>query len=383
VIIAQLTTDKREHFRAYSELEPSFGTAPEALLRGFEKLPEAEVHVLSCVQHPVSSPHKLAGNIHYHALHVPKLGWLRTGYQGCVRAVRRKLRELRPDIVHGQGTERECALAAVLSGFPSVVTIHGNMAELARLFRARWFSYTGLAGRLENFTLPKAAGVFCNSAYTEGLVKPRARRTWRVPNPIRSEFFDLPASRHPESVPVLVNVGVVCERKRQLDILRMAGRLHARGVKFRLEFIGSADASNAYAARFLEDVKSAGAAGFARYLGTMQTAELIGCFDRAGALIHFPTEEAFGLVVAEAQARGLKLFGASLGGITEIASGCPDAALFDAENWSGLSDAIDAWLRNGASRSPAAASLMRERYHPEVIARRHLEIYREVLSTRS
>ena len=48
----------------------------------------------------------------------PKIGWLRTLYQGCVRATRRKLREIQPDIVHGQGTERDCAIGAVLSGFP-------------------------------------------------------------------------------------------------------------------------------------------------------------------------------------------------------------------------------------------------------------------------
>jgi hypothetical protein len=54
---------------------------------------------------------------------------------GCIRATRRRLRTLQPDLVHGQGTERDCALSAIFSGFPNVVTIHGNMAELARTHR--------------------------------------------------------------------------------------------------------------------------------------------------------------------------------------------------------------------------------------------------------
>ena len=85
------------------------------MLQGFAALPEVRVHVVSCTQQPMRSPEKLAGNIWFHSLHVPKLGWLRTGYQGCIRAVRRKLRAIQPDLVHGQGTERDCALSAIFS----------------------------------------------------------------------------------------------------------------------------------------------------------------------------------------------------------------------------------------------------------------------------
>src|SRR5450432_3383194 len=101
--IAILTSDNREHFHDYGNPTPAFGTAPEALLHGFATLPEIEIHVISCVRQPVNAPEKIAANIWYHALHVPKIGWLRTAYQGCIRAMRKKLRAIRPDIVHGQG----------------------------------------------------------------------------------------------------------------------------------------------------------------------------------------------------------------------------------------------------------------------------------------
>ena len=123
-------------------------------------MPEVEVHVVSCLQQPVHSPEKLADNIFFHCLHVPKIGWLRTGYQGCIRAVRNKLKEIRPDIVHGQGTERDCAISAVFSGFPNVITIHGNMAELARLIPgAAVFITNGWRRGWKHFTLPRAGGV--------------------------------------------------------------------------------------------------------------------------------------------------------------------------------------------------------------------------------
>ena len=106
--VALLTSDTREVIRDYGASNPSFGTAPQALLEGFALWTDkVEVHVISCLQNePTSSPRKLADNIYYHGLHVPNIGWLKTGYQGCIRSVRRKLREINPDIVHGQGTER-------------------------------------------------------------------------------------------------------------------------------------------------------------------------------------------------------------------------------------------------------------------------------------
>jgi glycosyltransferase involved in cell wall biosynthesis len=109
---------------------------------------------------------------------------------------------------------------------------------------------------------------------------------------------------------------------------------------------------------------------------------LITCFDHAAAVVHFPSEEAFGLVVAEALARGLKFFGSRLGGILDIAEGTPGAELFEGGDWNGLQAAIGRWIKQGFPR-PGPASVIRERYHPQVIARRHVEIYREVLSSRS
>jgi glycosyltransferase involved in cell wall biosynthesis len=379
--VAVITTDNRDPFRQYESPQPWFGAAPEALLEGFAELPEIEIHVVTCIRKPVKSPEKLADNIWFHSLHVKKPGWMQTLFQGCTRAIRKRLQAIRPDMVHGQGTERECAMGAVLSSHPNVITIHGNMAELARLFKARVGSYGWLAGHLENFALRRTAGVFCNSAYTEGLVRPRARKTWRVPNPLREMFFAKPPAGPPGGRCVLLNVGVLSERKRQIELLEVARRLHEQGLDFQLQFVG--DVSDAaYSARFLPRLKEAEALGYCRHLGLKSSAELIACFDAAHGLVHFPTEEAFGLVVAEAMARGLKFFGARLGGIKDISDGVPGAELFDAGDFDGLTLAIAGWIRSGHARQPDASALMRERYHPRVIARRHVEIYREVLANR-
>jgi glycosyltransferase involved in cell wall biosynthesis len=268
----------------------------------------------------------------------------------------------------------------VLSGLPNVVTIHGNMAPLAQMFKAPIGSYSWLAARLENFTLARTAGVFCNSRYTHELVQPRCRRTWRVANAIRHQFFDPPTDPKKPAKPILVNVGFISPRKRQIELLNIIHELSRQGLNFEFQFVGDADPANPYASAFLEKIKPLEEQGLARFVGSRQIAELISLFDSAAAMVHYPSEEAFGLVVAEALARNLKFFGSRTGGIVDIVDGVDDAELFDQEDWSGLVSAMARWLRCVSPRLSETAPEMRARYSPAVIAKRHHEIYREVIT---
>ncbi len=380
--LAFLTTDGRDNVPEKYWHEPSLGVAPAALLQGFAGCPDVAVHVISCTQRGWPLPEKLADNIFFHGLRVPKIGWLRTFYQGCIRAVRKKLKAIQPDIVHGQGTERDCAISAALSGHPNVLTIHGNMAELARRFQAPAGSYFWLAGKLETFALKRTDGVFCNSAYTEGLVRPRARKTWRVPNALRAEFFS-PERQPPAPRCQLLNIGVITPRKRQLELLDAVERLRAAGVDFHFRFVGDAPAADNYARAFLEKIRPLAAAGVASHSAPLPTAELVAECDRSHALVHFPSEEAFGLVVAESLARGCKFFGARAGGIVDITAGVAGTELYDVNDWTGLVAGLTAWMRNGFGRSADGARQIRDRYSPAVVAQRHLEIYREVLDRKN
>lgn len=380
--IAILTTDNREHHRRYELTTPYFGPAIEALLQGLAHRADLEIHVIACTQKPMLSPEKLASNTCFHLLHVPKIGWLRTGYQGCVRAMRRKLREIVPDLVHGQGTERECALAAVFSSFPNLVTVLGNMREVARTMRARPGSFLWCAAKLESFALVRTDAVFCNSAYTESIVRQLTPRIRRVPNALRREFFASPPPAVPFSKrPVLLNIGAILPYKRQKDVLDIAEQLHQQGHAFEFQFIGPADESS-YAKSFLARVRAAERAGYARYLGEKSLPELIDILDRSSALVHSSTEESFGLVVAEALARNLKFFGTNAGGVPDIARDVEGAELFALRDDQALAQAIAGWLRSGSPRPASAARVMERRYHPDVIARQHVELYQELIGAR-
>ncbi|CAN5658754.1 hypothetical protein BH09VER1_BH09VER1_00250 [soil metagenome] len=394
--IAFITTDLRDDHRRYNEPEPSFGAAPTAVVEGFALLNSAEaqtdprlvsspfpfeIHVISCVQRTVNSPTLIGPHIFYHSIVIGKWGWLRGGYLGCIDAVRKKLQEISPDIVHGQGTERYCSLSAIFSGYPNVMTIHGNMRAVAKNHLARPMSFDWLAARLESLTLPRSGGVFCNSAYTESLVRPLAKRVWRVPNALRAAFWEPLPPPAKEASTLIVNVGVICAHKRQLELLEFAEQLHEIEKTVRWLFIGNASKTSLYSANFLRKIKPLEKAGLASHIQSLTPSELTKVFDTAGAMLHFPSEEAFGLVVAEALARNLKFFGAKAGGVIDIAQGVERAELVAPNDWDALSQAIASWVQQGAPKPKNSAAQMFDLYHPTVVARRHLEIYAEMVGT--
>lgn len=342
-------------------------------------MPSLEFHVISCTQKPMLAPERLSKNIWFHLLHVPKIGWLRSGYQGCIRAIRRKLRDIGPDIVHGQGTERECALGAVFSGFPNVITLHGIMTRVARAMNTHPGSYYWWAAVLERLALPRTLGVLCNSVYTETVVRPVARKTWHVPNAVRREFLERPIPQKAMGEkPIILNVGVISPYKRQLEVLGILERVHASGCAFELDFIGDAEPGNAYVSSFQRQLDRS--RDFALRHEPKSLVDLMAMFDRASALIHLPSEEAFGLVVAEALARNLKVFCARTGGLIDIATGSEGAELYPLNDSNALVRGITDWMQKGAALPATANATIRGRYHPDVVAKKHLEVYHEALA---
>jgi glycosyltransferase involved in cell wall biosynthesis len=377
VRIVLLTTDSREHYGDYKNPNPYFGTAPEALLQGFARLPDVEVHVVSCVRQPVISPEKIAPNIYYHSLVVPQIGWLRTGYWGCIRATRRKINEIQPGIVHGQGTERDCAITAVFSGLPNVLTIHGNMRLIAALNRERPFSYNWFAARLEGFTLPRADGVICITNYTREAVRPLNPHTWVLPNAVDGSFFDVQNSRPLASPPIGICVGAICRRKNQNNFIRALDSL-ALEKKFKIIFLGNTDQSG-YSREFLDLVKNR---PWCEYRGFTGRTELREYFKSAAFAVLPTLEDNCPMVVIEAMAAGVPVLASQVGGVPDLIESEKTGLFCDPSKPATFATGVRQLLDEAglSSRLAAAAKITaRTRFHPEVVARRHLEIYREVV----
>ena len=375
--IAITTTDNREQHANYAMKVPYFGTAPEALLQGFARMPEVEVHVISCTRQPMKSPEKLADNIWFHSVYAPGIGWLRTSYQGCVRAVRRKLKAIKPEIVHGQGTERDCAVSAVFSKMPNVLTIHGNMRLIAEVNKAKPLSFLWLAAQLEKMVLPRTRGVVCITRYTQDAVKDLAKRTWVLPNAVDESFFDINAE--PDASRTILCVGMVCYRKNQNAFIKALDPIAAEG-KFKVVFLGGVSKDDPFGTEFLELVAQR---PWCEYVGFADRENLRQRFKTATLLALPSLEDNCPMVVLEAMAAGVLVLAANVGGVPDLVEDGKNGLFcdpLDAESMkAGVSKILgDAKLARELATTAKASA--RERFHPLVIARKHVEIYREVLS---
>ncbi len=376
--IAILTTDNREQLGQYDKTMPFFGMAPDGLLQGFALMPEVEVHVISCTRRVMKSPEKLAPNIWFHSVYAPRIGWTPTFFQGCVRAVRRKLRQIRPDIVHGQGTERDCSMSAVFSGLPNVLTIHGNMRLIAAVNHAKFFSWYWLAAQLEKVVLPRTDGVVCITRYTQDAVKDLARKTWICPNAVDAPFYDVEPA--PEASRIILFVGHVCYRKNQNAFIRALDSL-AEKAKFKVVFLGSAPKTNPYSAEFLELVA---ARPWCEFAGFADREKLRVWFKKATLLALPSLEDNCPMVVLEAMAAGVPVLAGKVGGVPELVTEGKTGLFCDPLDAASMREGVGKLLEDANLARTLTATAKDEakaRYHPLVIAREHVKIYREVLQS--
>lgn len=378
--IVILTTDNREPFKDYVNPLPHFGTAPTALLQGLAMIPEIEVHVVACIRRPVESPEKIAPNTYFHSLVVPQIGWMKTLFLGCVRATRKKILEIQPDLVHGQGTEADCSISAIFSGFPNVLTLHGNMRLIAALNHERAFSYNWLAARLEGFVLPRTNGVVCITKYTRNAVTQLARRTWLLPNAVDAGFFELQTAPPPSDPPVVLCVGTICHRKNQNDLIRALDPLAARQ-KISVVFLGQMDSGN-YGAEFFRLIQ---ARSWCRHIAFSGRDVVKQQFQTATLLVLPTREDNCPMVVLEAMAVGVPVVASNVGGVPDLIDDGKTGLFCDPQQPESFRVGVERLLADhDLARQIAAAAKTEalQRFHPLAIARRHLEIYREVLNHR-
>jgi len=377
--IVQLTTDNRNQHGRWDLDYPYFGTAPDALFQGFSEIPEAEVHVICCTSRPMKSPEKLAPNVHFHLLQVPKLGWGRSLFLGCTFATRRLIKKINPDIVHGQGTERDCAMEAVHSGYPNVLTIHGNMRVHASREEQKGSRYYKMAAALEGHCLKHTNGVVAISTYTKELVEDITPRTWVLPNAVDRRYFKVEPD--PDPKPRILFVGAIGERKNPVGLIKACEPMLRAG-ECTIAFAGDGDEQSAYWKEF----KS--------LLDTVPGLELLGFIDRdalglefrRSSLLVLPTfEDNCPMVVLEAMAAGVPVAASRVGGVPDLIQNEVDGLLFNPEKPEEIREAVRRLLHSINLRQSIAEAgnlTAKTRFHPKIVAEKHLEIYQDVIGSR-
>jgi glycosyltransferase involved in cell wall biosynthesis len=359
---------------------PLFGAAPTALLQGFEELgEEVEIHVVCCTMGDLPQPEKIGKNIWFHAHSVSKWGFLRTLHWGCHRAVRRMVREIKPDIIHAQGSERWCASTVALLPYPKVLTIHGFLRMIDPMMKMKPRPYWKTQTILERLSIPRYDGVVAITTYTEKNVRDITPKTWVIPNATDKRYFSI--RRELSAPPVILYVGVIQERKNQVGLIDALAPL-AETMDFRIRICGSINPEDAYARQLLERIERY---DWVESAGKISRDELMSELAGASVLALVSHEDNCPMVLLEAMSAGIPVLASRVGGIPDLVDDGVNGYLCDSTDPESIREGIRKLLSDPASANALGAAGKKraiERYLPAAVAKRHLEVYREVLSTR-
>lgn len=213
------------------------GTWAMVLLEEFQRRTDLELHILVLRKKIARDFSFTRGNTTIHvlkvppALRAPSLFWVDT------LVLRRKLREIQPDLVHAWGTERGAGLVASRLGLPYLVTIQGLLTWYRQLVPLG--GYERFAGFLEDATMKRAQLVTTESVFAVNYLQQRHPhlKIHQIEHASNWRFHGV--TRQPQTAPLrLLSVGTTGFRK-GTDLLLAALDKLTGEFNFELTMVGT------------------------------------------------------------------------------------------------------------------------------------------------
>jgi glycosyltransferase involved in cell wall biosynthesis len=197
-----------------------------------------------------------------------------------------------------------------------------------------------------------------------------------LPNAVDPSFFDVTPAPDPE--PVILVVGQIILRKNTNAFIRALDPLAARR-KFSVVFLGGLAPGDPYAQEFHQLLATRPWCRFGGFADRERLRQHL----RGATLLALPTlEDNCPMCVLEAAAASVPVVASRVGGVPDLIEENVTGVFCDPGSAESMCGAVERLLADAPLREQlrvTAKARARERFHPVAIARRHVEIYREVL----
>jgi glycosyltransferase involved in cell wall biosynthesis len=347
------------------------------LLVELEKNPAVNLHVIVLRKQFARNTTFERNGVTFHLIktpggwRAPTLFWLDTWL------IRRKLAEIKPDVVHAWGAEQGAVLVAARLKYPFVATVQGLLTwyeQVAQLCR-----YQKFAAWLERRSYPRAPVVTTESRFAVDFL----RRRWPRMNVRQVEhapdWIFHRVERQPQISPVrFIFVGGLSQIKGSDVLLAALDRLKGE-LPFELLVVGQWDTG------FEKTIRKQTSAEIWRriqFKHDLQPAEVAAELARATMMI-FPTRaDTSPNSVKEAVVAGVPVVASAIGGILDYVWPGRNGILFPSENVTECVQALRAACAHPLFRQgqvePAALNEVREYLSPRRMGERFLEIYQSL-----
>ena len=296
----------------------------------------------------------------------------------AVPALIRAVQAIRPDAISAH--ESEYGLAAVRSGFPAAVTIHGIPRQELRAFR-RWRNRLDLALTVGQDWL-MVREVQHIVAINDYALRQYERRTraqfYRINVPIGEVFFQAP--ERPPDPGTLLMVGGMNERKDPLLMLRALALVRRQVPNVVLRIAGR-PLSGPFGARVQQTIDELGLAGHVQFLGSLDQPQLAQAYAAAAVLVLSSRQETSPAVLMEAMAARRPVVATDVGGVAEIVADGVSGYVTPPGDAAMLAEQVQRLLLDPASAAAMGAagrSLAQARYRRDLVGRQYLAMLRYI-----
>lgn len=307
-----------------------------------------------------------------------------TGHWWTALRAQAIIRQARPNLVHGIGTEHIWATVALMCSLPHAVTVHGvinsfnTIEDPPHLSRLRYFA------ALERRAFRKVSHVISISPYIQSLFQSLHQQAtiYPIENAIGDEFFSVNA-RPPNSRRIIF-VGDTSKNKGLLTLLQSLGRLKASGTfqGWSLDVVGPTKPSSNHD-MVMEALSRHQLVNEVSFLG-VQTPESLTALYAAAALLVLPSfAETAPVCIAEAMAGGLPVIASRIAGIPYMVDDGSTGVLVPPGEATPLAQAIAIMIQQPVLRAEMGqrgAQIARKRWRREHIAAQTADVYRRIVA---
>ncbi len=362
--------------RGMPKLHPA--TWQRVLIECIKPLEDVEIHIIVLRKDLPRTIEFTSGNVTYHliktigGLRAPSLFWYDTFL------VRRRLRMIKPDILHAWGTENGAAAVANRLKTPCLITIQGLATWMAELMTIP--AYERFAAFLERRTIPKARMVSAESRFSVRFVRerfpgPEVRHIDLVPDPI---FRSVERRPKPKVTRFLFN-GLLGPRKGG-DILLQALNQLDPNVNWELLVIGGTDPELIRRMRSTTSPQIWSRISFRTNLMPGEVAEELG----KATIFVCPTRADTGpMAVKEAALAGVPIVASNIGGVPDYVFPCGNGFLFESGSVEGLVHSLNMSLQHPlfgkGEVNPASLAEIRNKLSVEKMTKSFFQAYNALL----
>lgn len=349
----------------------------QILSKKLGKCPDIDLHMVTISLAVDEDQVIRKDNITYHVLNV-NLPLINRGLfiYPFVRMVR-EIRRIRPDIVHGHGTEGPFSLAAVYSGYPNVVSLQGIITEIIKtepLLKYR------LIRVLEQHTLRKARAINPKTQFSVNFVRGllgNTGNTYLIEPPIDEIFWehDLPPRSRQ-----LFFVGTLIKRKGIEDWLTVLSLLKKDFPDITGFVIGIGEAG--YEQQLRKFAAGLGIESSLFFKGLADHREISTLYAGGGAFCLPTYADNSPNSLMEAMAAGLPVVASDVGEIKNLIAHGSNGFVLPAGDIDGFYTALKRIYSDASffvSAGKESRRIASSRWLPDTIAEKHVEMYRQVI----